>query len=165
MAARFDGTEDAVKLDAAVAGLNRLALILGSTFMVLVFGVAALGVIFRYVLQHSLPWSDETAAYLFIWLVFLGAASEVRNNGHPAVHFVVDRLSPPVRRLAGVVANLAIAIWGGVLLAYGIKAVILEAPESWSSVPAFSLQYAYAAIPVGGALIVVFALAKVVTRR
>jgi TRAP-type C4-dicarboxylate transport system permease small subunit len=154
-----------VNVQGAVAALNRVALMLASAFMVLVFGVAALGVIFRYVLQHSLPWSDETAAYLFIWLVFLGAASEVLNNGHPAVHFVVDRLSPPMRRFAGALANLAIAIWGGVLLVYGIKAVILEAPESWSSVPAISLQIPYAAIPVGGALIVIFALGKAIVRR
>jgi TRAP-type C4-dicarboxylate transport system permease small subunit len=154
-----------VNVQGAVAALNRVALTLASAFMVLIFGVAALGVIFRYVLQHSLPWSDETAAYLFIWLVFLGAASEVLNNGHPAVHFVVDRLSPLMRRFAGALANLAIAIWGGVLLVYGIKAVILEAPESWSSVPAISLQIPYAAIPVGGALIIIFALGKAIVRR
>jgi TRAP-type C4-dicarboxylate transport system permease small subunit len=154
-----------VKLHAAVAALDRIALTVASAFMVLIFGVAALGVIFRYVLQHSLPWSDETAAYLFIWLVFLGAASEILNDGHPAVHFVADRLSPLARRLAGALANLAIAIWGGVLLVYGIKAVILEAPESWSSVPAISLQIPYAAIPVGGALIVIFALGKAFVRR
>jgi len=154
-----------VKLQAAVEALNKLALAVAGTLMVLVFVVAALGVIFRYVLQHSLPWSDETAAYLFIWLVFLGAASEVWNDGHPAVPFVVDRLSAVARRIAGVVANLAIATWGSVLLVYGIKAVILEAPESWSSVRGISLQLPYAAIPVGGALIVIFALTKVLVRR
>jgi TRAP-type C4-dicarboxylate transport system permease small subunit len=154
-----------VKLGVAVEALNKLALIVASTFMVLVFVVAGLGVIFRYVIQHSLPWADETAAYLFIWLIFLAAASEVWNDGHPSVHFIVDRLSPAVRRVAGIVANLAIAAWGGVLLVYGIKAVMLEAPESWSSVRGISLQIPYAAIPVGGALIVIFALAKVVARR
>ncbi len=173
MAARFGSAVaggrrrhvDVVRLDGAITAVNRLALAVASVFLVLIFVVAALGVVFRYVIQHSLPWSDETAAYLFIWLVFLGAASEIRNNGHPAVHFVVDRLPPGARRFAGAVANLAIAIWGGVLLVYGIKAVILEAPESWSSVPAISLQIPYAAIPLGGALIIVFALGRAVTRR
>jgi len=154
-----------VKLHGAVDVLNRIVLAVASGFMVLIFVVAALGVIFRYVIQHSLPWADETAAYLFICLVFLGAASEVLNDGHPAVHFVVDRLSPAARRVAGVLANVSIAVWGGVLLVYGIKAVILEAPESWSSVPAISLQLPYAAIPVGGLLIIIFALSKTFVRR
>jgi TRAP-type C4-dicarboxylate transport system permease small subunit len=154
-----------VQLQRTVEALNKLALIFASAFMVCVFVVAALGVIFRYVLQHSLPWSDEMAAYLFIWLVFLGAASEVWNDGHPAVHVFADRLPPAVRRAAGVLANVAIAVWGSLLVVYGIKAVHLEAPESLSSLPGISLQLPYSAIPVGGALIVVFALAKIIVRR
>jgi TRAP-type C4-dicarboxylate transport system permease small subunit len=154
-----------VRLERAVDALDRIALAIASVLVVCVFVVAGLGVIFRYVIQHSLTWADETAAYLFIWLVFLGAASEVWHGGHPAVHFVVDRLPAAAQRVARVVANLAIAAWGAILLVYGIKAVALEAPESWSSVPAFSLQYSYAAIPVAGALLVIFAVAKIVVRR
>lgn len=145
--------------------LNALALTLASVLTVLIFVVAALGVVFRYVLQHSLPWADETAAYLFIWMVFLGAASEVWDGGHPAIHVVVDRLSPQARFYAKMLANLVVAAWGAVLLVYGIQAVINEAPESWSSLPGISLQLPYAAIPVCGALIIVFALAKALVRR
>jgi TRAP-type C4-dicarboxylate transport system permease small subunit len=154
-----------VALKALADVLNKIALAVASAFMVLIFVVAALGVIFRYVIQHSLPWADETAAYLFIWMVFLGAAAEVWNGGHPAVQLVVDRLSPVGRSIAGVVANAMIAAWGCVLLVFGIKAVILEAPESMSSLPGISLQIPYAAIPVSGALIVIFALARAVARR
>ena len=145
--------------------LNALALALASVLTVLIFIVAALGVVFRYVLQHSLPWADETAAYLFIWMVFLGAASEVWDGGHPAIHVVVDRLSPRARFYAKMLANLVVAAWGAVLLVYGIQAVINEAPESWSSLPGISLQWPYAAIPACGALIIVFALAKAMVRR
>jgi TRAP-type C4-dicarboxylate transport system permease small subunit len=144
--------------------LNSLALAIASLLVVLIFVVAGLGVIFRYVLQHSLPWADEAAAYLFIWLIFLGAASEVWTDGHPAMHLFEDRLPPRLRRTARIVAMLTIAVWGGVLLFSGIKAVILEAPESMSSLPGVSLQLPYAAIPVCGALIIIFALAKLRTR-
>lgn len=154
-----------MRFERAVDALDRAALAIASVLVVCVFVVAGLGVIFRYVIQHSLPWADETAAYLFIWLVFLGAASEVWHSGHPAVHFVVDRLPAAARRVARIVANIAIAAWGAILLAYGVKAVALEAPESWSSVPSLSLQYPYAAIPVAGALLVTFALARIAVRR
>jgi TRAP-type C4-dicarboxylate transport system permease small subunit len=144
--------------------LNRLAMSLASLLMVLIFIVAGLGVIFRYGLQHSLPWADEAAAYLFIWLIFLGAASEVWTDGHPAMHLFEDRLPPRLRRAAQIIATLTIGVWGGVLVFAGIKAVILEAPESMSSIPGISLQLPYAAIPVCGALIIIFALAKLRTR-
>jgi len=154
-----------VRLGRAIDALDRAALAVACVLVVCVFVVAGLGVIFRYVIQHSLTWADETAAYLFIWLVFLGAASEVWHDGHPCVRFVAERLPARARRAVAILANLAIAAWGGVLLVYGIKAVLLEAPESWSSVPGISLQLPYAAIPVAGGLIVVFALAKIVVRR
>ena len=148
-----------------MAALSRLALGVASLFMVLIFVVAALGVIFRYVLQHSLTWADETAAYLFIYLIFLGAAAEVWSDGHPAVYLIVDRLPPVAQRAARILAYVAIAIWGGVLLVYGIKSVMLEAPESWSSVRGISLQIPYSAIPIGGALILIFAVGKALVRR
>jgi TRAP-type C4-dicarboxylate transport system permease small subunit len=122
-------------------------------------------VIFRYGVQHSLPWADETAAYLFIWLVMLGAASEVWGEGHPAIHVVVDRVGPRLRAAITLIANVAVATWGAILLVYGIKDLIIEAPESMSSLPGVSLQIPYAAIPVAGALIVIFALSKAVIRR
>jgi TRAP-type C4-dicarboxylate transport system permease small subunit len=154
-----------MRLERAVDALNRCALAIACALTVCVFIVAALGVVFRYVIQHSLTWADETASYIFIWLVFLGAAVEVWNDGHPSVRFVVDRLPAPARRVGAIVANLAIAAWGGVLLVFGIKAVLIEAPESWSSLPGISLQIPYAAIPVAGALIVIFGLSKIVIRR
>ena len=154
-----------MRLERAVEALNRAALALACVLTVCVFVVAALGVIFRYGIQHSLTWADETASYLFIWLVFLGAAAEVWNDGHPSVRFVADRLPVGARQGAAILANLAIAAWGGVLLVYGIKAVQIEAPESWSSLPWISLQIPYAAIPVAGALIVIFGLTKIVVRR
>jgi TRAP-type C4-dicarboxylate transport system permease small subunit len=146
------------------AALDTLALGIASLLLVLMFVVAGLGVIFRYVLAHSLPWSDEVAAYLLIWLIFLGAAAEVWSDGHPAMHIFEDRLPPRVRGWARAIALLAIASWGGILLFAGIKAVVLEAPESMSSVPGISLQLPYAAIPVSGALIIVFALTKLRSR-
>lgn len=145
--------------------LHRVVLGVAGSLMVAVFVVAALGVIFRYGLAHSLPWADETAAYLFIWLVFLGAAAEVWGGGHPAMHFVEDRLPPRLRRASFVLAQLVIALWGAILVIWGTRAVLLEAPESMSSLPAVSLQLPYSAIPVAGALVVIFALCRLADRR
>ena len=59
-----------MSLERAVDALNRAALALACVLTVCVFVVAGLGVVFRYVIQHSLTWADETASYVFIWLVF-----------------------------------------------------------------------------------------------
>ncbi|MDA8226350.1 MAG: TRAP transporter small permease subunit, partial [Desulfitobacterium hafniense] len=37
-------------------------------------------VIFRYVLEAPLPWSEEVARYLMVWGTFLGAGLGVRKR-------------------------------------------------------------------------------------
>ncbi|MCL1995854.1 MAG: TRAP transporter small permease [Defluviitaleaceae bacterium] len=39
-------------------------------------------VIFRFVLGAPLAWTDETARYAFIWMMFLGAAVAVKKGSH-----------------------------------------------------------------------------------
>lgn len=52
-------------------------------------------VIGRAVFNNSLPWADELARMLFIWLVFIGAAAAFARYEHIAVDALVRRL--PVR--------------------------------------------------------------------
>ena len=49
-----------------------------------------LQVIFRYVLHHSLTFSEELARYLFVWTVFLGSAVVAKDNGHIVVGALVQ---------------------------------------------------------------------------
>ena len=149
----------------AIEALNRIAMALASVLMVAVFVVAALAVIFRYAIQHSLSWADESAAYLFIWIIFVGAATEVWAQGHPRVSVLVDRWPARMRSIGSRIAEGAIAVWGMLLLVWGTRAVFLEHAESWSSVPWLSLQIPYLAIPLAGALIIIFAVGRMLAPR
>ena len=56
--------------------------------------IAFAAVICRYVFNSSLTWSEELTRYMFIWVVFLGAAIGVRERTHIAVDIFADRLGP-----------------------------------------------------------------------
>jgi len=67
------------------------------SLFVIGFGMAAVvavQVFCRYVLNHSLFWSEELARYLLVWLTFLGASAAYRRRLHPGVDFF-HRLLPP----------------------------------------------------------------------
>jgi hypothetical protein len=51
----------------------------------------AAGVIARYVLHSPLPWSDELALILFLWLTMLGAVVAYRKDEHMRLTMVVRR--------------------------------------------------------------------------
>ena len=73
------------------------------TILLLVVG---LQIFARYVLNHSLFWSEELARYLFIYLVFLGAAMVLRQERHIQVSAFVDRLPARMRSAVIVLGDL-----------------------------------------------------------
>lgn len=66
---------------------NLLALLLG-LIVVIMFAQ----VLFRYVFNNSLAWSEELIRFVFVWLTFIGGAILIRDNAHIAVEFFVERL-------------------------------------------------------------------------
>jgi TRAP-type C4-dicarboxylate transport system permease small subunit len=145
--------------------LSRAIMVIASLLVAIMVASAALGVIFRYALGRALPWAEEFGVYLFIWMIFLGSAVEVLRGEHPAITFVVDRMPAWAAQLSKVIAALAVAAWGLCLLYNGLDALSLESEETWASVPQLSMWWPFLAIPVGGALIAFFALARLVPQK
>jgi TRAP-type C4-dicarboxylate transport system permease small subunit len=59
---------------------------------VLLFAAVLWQVFSRYVLADPNPYSEEAARYLYVGVVFFGAAAAVRDRSHVGIPFVLDRL-------------------------------------------------------------------------
>ena len=125
--------------------------------MVVLVGDVFLGVFSRYILQATFQWYDEVARLCFIWIVFLGATVAVKRGMHFRMRLVVDRLGPGAARVADHLVTLATVAFGAVLLAggYGIYPV---AQRQVTDALEISMLWFYSALPVGGALIIGYAL-------
>jgi TRAP-type C4-dicarboxylate transport system permease small subunit len=86
-----------------------LKTVMAVLLLVLVVAVGA-NVFGRFVLNQSLAGSDELARFLFIWVIFLGAALAHLHNEHIAVGILTDRLRPSVQRWFVVVQELVILV-------------------------------------------------------
>lgn len=133
--------------------IERLCLLL----MLALVGDVFLGVFSRYVMQATFAWYDEVARLCFIWIVFLGAAVAVKRGQHFRMKLLVDRLAPGAARFAEHVVTLATVAFGGVLLAggYGIYPI---ASRQVTDALELSMLWFYGALPVGGVLIIGYAL-------
>jgi TRAP-type C4-dicarboxylate transport system permease small subunit len=116
-----------------------------------------LGVWSRYVMRATFQWYDEVARLCFVWMIFLGAAVAVRRGGHFRLHLVIDRLGATARRRVDIVVTLIVIAFAGVLLAGGIAIAPLARRQVTDSLE-ISMLWFYGALPVGGALMIVFAL-------
>ena len=69
-------------------GVERVLILLS----MLIASVVFLQVVFRYVLQQPLYWSEELPRYLLIWMSFLAAALAQKNEAHINITLAVTPL-------------------------------------------------------------------------
>jgi len=103
-------------------------------------------VIFRYVLHHSLTFSEELARYLFVYTVFFGTAVVARENGHIVMEVLTQKLKGKVAKYIKIIAYICTLSFVIILFYNGIKMMILT---SYQLSPALriSMSYVYFAIP------------------
>ncbi|MFC1859844.1 TRAP transporter small permease [Thermodesulfobacteriota bacterium] len=83
--------------------------------------IVAVQVFSRYVLNHSLFWSEELARYMLVWLSFLGATAAYRRNVHPGIDVITNRLPASMRKGAAILAHSATITLFGIMIVYGFK--------------------------------------------
>ena len=112
---------------------------------IVLFGVLLWQVFTRYVLDDPSIWSEEAARFLYVGVVFFGAAAAVRDRSHLGMPFLLDHLP---RSLALAVTLLTRTLTLGFCVAiaiYGYRAALSD----WD-LPSLAME-----IPLGLPLAVV----------
>ena len=133
--------------------VERVCIVLMAVLVADVF----LGVWSRYVMRATFQWYDEVARLCFVWMIFLGAAVAVRRGAHFRLHLLIDKLGAHARRRVDLVVTLVVIGFAAVLLAGGIAIAPLARRQVTDSLE-ISMLWFYSALPVGGALMILFAL-------
>lgn len=134
--------------------------LMGALFMTL-FLVTMLNIVLRNVAGVAWMWIPGFTRLTFIWLVFLGMAAVARRGEHLVVDLLQQRLPRRLRRVAVVLMHTALLPFYWVMLRYGweLSQVRMRVPfDTW----AFPTGYAYLAVPVAGALLLVFTIERLV---
>jgi len=114
------------------------------------------GVFSRYVVGRTMPWYDEVARYLFIWMSFVAAAVAVRRRAHFGVNLLVARLSAGGQRGARVLCWCLVMAYAIFITVQGLR--VMEGVSVQES-PALglTLSWVFLAIPVHGVLTLLYA--------
>ena len=137
------------KLEQVFVSANGWAVSAMLAAMVLVVGS---NVFLRYFFTYSLPWADEVARYLMVWMTFTGAGLALRYGGHVAITNLQDALPSTLQMILRALIVL-------VLLVFFLKMV--EVGLSYADrmgrqrTPALRLSYYYVyfAMPLGFGLL------------
>jgi TRAP-type transport system small permease protein len=126
------------------------------SLIVLLSGMALLvfaNVVMRYATNGSLVWAEEVARYAMVWLTLLGAGAVLRTGGHIAIENLQDVLPKPVAVALRAVIALGLAALGAGMVVMGFQ-YMQRAQYQLTAGTQVSFAYVYAAMPVGGALLV-----------
>ena len=73
--------------------LDRCMESIGVVLSLVMVAVIFMQVVFRYCLNNALPWPEEMARYLFIWISYLGVAVCMGDDSHLRVTVIPDMFS------------------------------------------------------------------------
>lgn len=135
-----------LNIDILIAGLSLILLVIITFF----------NVIMRYFFKAPFVWGEEVQLWCAVWLVFFGASAAFRNGSHVAIEFLIDSLSPSLRKLAEIFAYLVVVSGLVYLMVYGIR-LVEHAHLIGRTTNVLKVPYSiiYSALPIGCALMII----------
>jgi C4-dicarboxylate transporter DctQ subunit len=108
------------------------------------------GVVNRFILKHSLQWSEELSRYLTIWATYVGASLGVRWGSHIGVEAFVNLLPKKVRSYVNLISYFSCLAFSAFVTVTGFQFTDkLLMTKQLSPAMRIPMAWAYAAVPVG----------------
>lgn len=147
------------KIDLSGVELEEVLL---SLMLVAMLVICTMQVVWRYVIQSSLSWSEELARYIFAWLVWLAAAYATKKLRHLRITFLQEIVPERFRWLFDMLALVMSIVFAIIFGSIAVKMVGMIA-ETGQRSPAMRMPMwiPYLSVPVGLSLIGVRALQNV----
>jgi len=131
----------------------------GERWMLLALYVYVVAVIFvevvrRFGLSYSSVWGEETARYIFIYLVWIGAAAAVRDRAHIRIDVLLTVLRPRVCAAVLLLGDVLTVFFAAVIFYFSMKA-FMTSLQFGSVIEGLRISRAWVlfAVPFGFALI------------
>ena len=115
----------------------------------------------RFIVNSSLPWSDEACRYLFVITVSLGAGVCVRDRNLIAVDLIPQKLKGKVRFYYILVLNILVMCLAYVLLIHGYRFAQMNMMQLSSSMQ-IPMGIVYLVLSLSGLLIIISTLRNIV---
>ena len=142
------------KLDKIMAGVGTALSVL-SVAAVVILGI--MQVLFRFVIQISVPWTEEMMRALFIYIVFFGLILVEKDNGEVRTTMLIEKLQPRLYAAWEVIVSL-LSILFNVLVIVGCFQAMKTTNTTLGSLPQVSMKMFYYPMIVGLPLMIIYQL-------
>lgn len=138
-------------------GLDLVARIIAGAGLIGMVVVITLQVLFRYFLDQSLAWTEETSRFLFVFTSFIAITVAHRRQMHAGYSSLVVKFPVPVRRIV-IIAVDVISIAFFVVVAVSSQPLIEVGFESMAPATGIPMGLIYFVFPLFAFFGVVFSI-------
>ncbi|MGI6034894.1 MAG: TRAP transporter small permease [Limnochordia bacterium] len=131
-------------------GLERCSLL--ALFLILssVVGIVFVQVISRYVFFYSLPWSEEMARYLFVWMIMLGGNVGVKRRNHVRIDAIFSVISQKAAVGLEILTTLVLMVLFGFMTVNSVEMVSFAlATNQLTPATQIPIGHVYLVFPIG----------------
>lgn len=143
--------------------INRLVDRLTSLILLLLAGTVAIQIFFRYILNQPLFWPYDAALFLFVWLIWLGGATGMRDERQIRVDFFEKYFPVSFRQWVAIFNSLISIVFMILVVYYGVKVTAVQANAEYDALP-FNRHILFSVAPIVGSLMIVY-LTTVLVRQ
>lgn len=119
-------------------------------------------VFIRQVLHSGNAWTEVVARIVFIWQALFGAAYVIGEKDDVAIDFLVRKFPAAVTKAVAMAAHAVVAFFAGWIMVYGGQKIVASTWDDRVQLLPVSQGVLYLALPVAGALIVIYSLIHIV---
>jgi TRAP-type transport system small permease protein len=131
--------------------LRNVEEIIAGTLMVLMSLATLSNVIGRYCFNSPIPWAEEFARYMFIWVVFFGAVVCTKQKRHIVIDVLVAYTPQRMQSVCRLVVDLSVLGLMVILVYYG--SILMVSATSATSTLGVPRSVVYSVVPVSALLI------------
>ena len=143
-----------------LAAVDRGAEALVAAILAVMVAVGALQVVYRFVLNSSLSWSEEAQVFGHIWIVFLGIPIAYRRGAHLFIETFRDKYPRRVRAAFDLMVELMWAAFAVSLVVLGWQVARVAAMQESPGLEV-PMSWPYASMVVGGAYLFLLAVQRI----
>lgn len=100
-------------------------------------------VLFRYVLRIAVPWTEELARFLLVWITFIGAAAVQVDDGHLRIDWVLSKIDPRGNLILALVRAILGLLFAICAFLGTLTSMKVAWPYSAASMPSLSMGIFY----------------------
>jgi TRAP-type C4-dicarboxylate transport system permease small subunit len=132
---------------------NTVKYILYLLLTVLIVAVFA-QVIFRFVIEQPLAWTEELARYCLVWITFLGAAFAMGKKAHVGLEIVKTSLPKMGQKIVSILSTIVSVAFFVIIMDHGLE-LMSQSMTQLSPVLQIPMGVVYAVLPVSAVLLII----------